>query len=57
MHALYFLIVAEFFVVGWMWHGQPARLGEEHESDKSDPAVSFSRKRKEHRQSQKRADG
>ena len=52
MNPLYFLIIAESFVVGWMWHNKSARHGGEHQSDKPDPAVLFSRKRKEHRQSQ-----
>jgi hypothetical protein len=50
MNPLYFLIVAELFVIGWMWHDKSARSEDERDSGKPDPAVLFSRKRKEHRQ-------
>jgi hypothetical protein len=51
VNPLFFLIVAESFVVAWMWHNKSARPQGEHQSDKPDPAVLFFRKRKEHRQS------
>lgn len=43
MIALGFLLVAESFVFGWMWHNKSARPGREHESENPDPAVLFSR--------------
>jgi hypothetical protein len=45
MNPLYLLIVAESFVVGWMWHNKSARFEIEHKSDRPDPAVLFSRSR------------
>ncbi len=43
MSPLYFLLVIESFVIGWMWHNQSARFERKHESEKPDPAVLFSR--------------
>ena len=43
MNALVFLFVAESFVFGAMWHNKSARSGMEHESERPDPAVLFSR--------------
>ncbi len=45
MSALVFLLVAELFVLGAMWHNQSPRSERERESDKPDAAVLFTRMR------------
>lgn len=40
--AFLFLLVAESFAVGLMWHNKSAQSGKEHESESPDPAVLFS---------------
>ena len=44
MSALFLLFVAESFVFAVMWHNKSPRSEREHESEKPDPAVLFSRR-------------
>jgi hypothetical protein len=39
--ALYFLLVAEAFAFGMMWHNKSPRSEKEHEAERPDPAVLF----------------
>jgi hypothetical protein len=41
VNALYFLLVAEAFVFGLMWHNQSPRSEGEHEAERPDPALLF----------------
>ena len=44
MNALFALYVTELFVIAAMWHNKSARSGMEHESERPDSAVLFSRR-------------
>jgi hypothetical protein len=56
VNSLFFLFVAELFVIAAMWHNKSARSGIERESERPDPAVLFSHmktsKQKTHEQYQ-----
>jgi hypothetical protein len=40
----FYLFVAELFVIAAMWHNKSPRSEREHESQRPDPAVLFSRR-------------